>query len=396
MKPLNFILPFIKRFSLLITFLVAIQNISFGQVSEEAARNQISLKQFREARETYSKLAVEFPDNISFRIWIARISAWLKELPKSIRQYDEILASNPNNREALLGKSYALMWQKKYRKAIEVIGVAEKSGRYEISLLLTKVNFFLYQNKLSEAREMLQIAKEIDPQNVEVKELDEKLRKLKTTLFQTGCDQNFEPFTATTTSCFARYTVKTGKDEVTGKAQTGKRFGKTYREIGINWRREIDAKLSFIANANIELNKKVANLDTNFSANYKLNEHLSFGVDYRFWRLNKKNINIFSVAASYSLNEKTRFDTTLYSSSNRVLLERFSRRITKQFNVSLTYVKSFENRSVFGGNLSQDALMGSGEYQISRSIHVKGSYGVTKKGNETLKKFYGFGITVSR
>ncbi len=379
---------------LLLTLALATIN-SFPQSLEDEAQKAISGKNFKKAREIYSKLSQEKPENLSFVLWTARLSAWLGDYKTALKVYDEVLQKYPTNNEALLGKAYVLMWQKKYGKAKEILALAEKNGRYDTAFLVAKINFFRYQNKIKESRELVNIAKESGSANVEIEELGQILEKTAPKTYQVGCEQNFEPFTAMTTACFVNLNIQNGANNFTLKTQSGKRFGKFYQDFGVNWRREIDNKLSININAVLEP-KKISNLDMNFGANYQINKRLNVGADYRLWRLNKKNINILSTNIIYSINNETQVQATFYKSSNNVLMIRANRQISKPLNLGFTYLRTFENKRAENYTFSQNALVLSGKYQISKNLNLSGSYGLTQKGAEPYRKIYGFGFTLTK
>jgi tetratricopeptide (TPR) repeat protein len=379
----------------LLLFLMFSVSILFAQITENDAQKQISLKNFRQAREIYTKLSIEQPEKLVYKMWIARLSAWLLELPRSLKEYDRILRQNPTNNEALLGKVYVLMWQKKYGKAKKTLAIAEKNGRTDASFLVTKINFFKIQNKLKQARKLVKEAKQIIAGNTEVNELEKALKLAKSKTYQTGCEQSVEPFTNSTASCFASVTTQKGNDQFSAKIKAGIRFGKTYQEIGINWKRDINTKLTLIANLSVEPQKAV-NTDADLSLSYKLNKRLSIVIGDRNVHLNGKNINIFSTNASIAISEKTNLQTTLYNSSSNVLFVKLSRQITKPLNMNVSWVKSFEKLKNGIPVVSQNAVVASGKYQLSKNLTISGSYGYTKKNNRIWKPIYGFGFTFTK
>lgn len=366
-----------------------------AQNSEADAQKSIARKDFKQARIIYTKLAAEYPQNLAYILWVARLSAWIGDYKNALKIYDEVIQKNPDNNEALLGKTYVLMWQKKYGKAKEILTLAEKNGRYDPAFLVAKINYYRYQNKLKEAREFVKIANETNSANVEIKELGKMLEKAKPKTYKVGCEQNFEPFTATTTACFVNINIQEGADNLTLKAQSGRRFGKLYKDFGMSWRREINDKLSVNVNAFLEPKKNI-NLDTSFGANYKINKRLNAGADFRIWRLNSKTINIFSTNLGYSINDKTQVRATLYKSSNNVLLLSFNRQINKPLSVGFSYLKTFEAKKTDTFNFSQNALVVNGKYQISKNLSISGSYGLSQKSAENYHKIYGFGFTLTK
>ncbi len=370
-------------------------SFSFAQTKESDATEQISLKNFRQAREIYIKLSIEQPEKLVYKMWVARLSAWLLELPRSLKEYNRILQTNPTNNEALLGKVYVLMWQKKYGKAKKVLAIAEKNGRTDASFLVTKINFFKIQNKLKQARKLVKEAKEIMAGNTEVNELEKALNLAKSKTYQAGCEQSVEPFTNSTASCFASVTMQKGNDQFSAKIKGGLRFGKTYKEFGVNWKRDINTKLTLIANLSVEPQKSL-NTDADVSLSYKFNKRLSIVIGDRNVNLNGKNINIFSTNASIIISDKINLQTTLYKSSSNVLFVKLSRQITKPLNVNVSWVKSFEKLKNGIPVISQNAVVASGKYQISKNLSVSGSYGYTKKNNRLWKPIYGFGFTFTK
>lgn len=383
-----------KLKNILFMLLISV-SFSFAQTSEIAAERHIKNKNFAKAREIYSVLANENPENKTFKFWIARLSAWMGEFKSALKIYDAELAINPNNNEALLGKAYILMWQKKHSKVKKILAIAAENDRYDAGYLIAKINSFRYQNRFKEARETLKIAQEVHPENGELSQIEKALENAKSTTSEVGCQQNFEPFTATTTVCYAKTKYQRGSDQISAKVSNGKRFDKFYREIGVSWQRELNDRTSINLSANIETQEN-PNLDFNFGINHFINERLKVGVDYRIWRLNKQTIKIFSTNIDYSINEKTRIQSTLYKSNDKTLLVRGNRQITKPLTIGVTYLQTFGSQKFATVTPSQKAFTLNANYQYSKNLTINSSIGTFRRTNNVPQTIYGFGFSLTK
>ena len=99
------------RSALLMMLILAGALATFAENLQQAAQQAVRNHRFAQARDIYETLSRREPANLEYLIWIARLSGWLGDYRHALEGYDNILAEQPRNADALIGKAYVLMWQ---------------------------------------------------------------------------------------------------------------------------------------------------------------------------------------------------------------------------------------------------------------------------------------------
>jgi len=87
----------IRRLATPIVFGLLVGVAMLAQDEERSARDLIAHQEFTAARSLYERLLKRDPQNLEYQIWIARLSAWLKEYATSIETYDRVLEREPRS-----------------------------------------------------------------------------------------------------------------------------------------------------------------------------------------------------------------------------------------------------------------------------------------------------------
>jgi YaiO family outer membrane protein len=161
----------IRRLGALIVLGTLAGTAMLAQDEELSAHSLIAHQEFAAARSLYEQLLKRDPQNLEYQIWIARLSAWLKEYPTSIETYDRVLERQPRNAEALVGKAYAEMWQHHYAEAGELLARAEKQSPEDPDVQVALARMRHYQGEERAAKKYVSRALQLDPDNAEARQL---------------------------------------------------------------------------------------------------------------------------------------------------------------------------------------------------------------------------------
>jgi YaiO family outer membrane protein len=77
------------------------------------------------ALERFQALAAANPDDVDARVWIGRLHAWMGHPDRAVGVYESIIATHPQNLDALIGLGDALLQTGRLREAGEVLNRAE-------------------------------------------------------------------------------------------------------------------------------------------------------------------------------------------------------------------------------------------------------------------------------
>jgi YaiO family outer membrane protein len=100
----------------LVLVLTAVSSLR-AQEPDAAARRAVADKDFVRARALYQGLTRSYPNDLDYANWVARLSGWMGDYATATSTYDRVLARDPRNVDALVGKAYIRMWQHKFPEA---------------------------------------------------------------------------------------------------------------------------------------------------------------------------------------------------------------------------------------------------------------------------------------
>ncbi|MFV0387974.1 MAG: tetratricopeptide repeat protein [Pyrinomonadaceae bacterium] len=375
----------VNRFFIAMFFLLALVSMA-GAQTEESAQQLIAQKRLAEARAIYVELAAQNPDRMEYKVWVARLTSWMGEYGKALKLYDGVLKADSNRTEALTGKAYVYIWDKNIGSAKRIFEKIKADERESAGVLIAKINWLKSRSRFSEARSLNKFALEKYPENSELIELKKGLEGQKPIHMQFGCSQNFDPVTASTLVCGGSATYTLDHNKISAFANTGKRLGSTFKEIGINWNRELDSRSNSNLTFSVEPN---GNFDFIASYDRKLSDAAFIGIDARIWHLNDRNIKILSPRFAYKFDAKNVVSTTFYVSDQYTNVIRYDRIVKPRLNASVVFINPITN----GGNR---AITSELKYGIGEMFEISGSYGIAQNGNGGLKNLYGWGFMIRR
>jgi tetratricopeptide (TPR) repeat protein len=135
------------------------------------AQRHVRAKQFVEARELYRTLAAQHPQDPDNTVWVGRLSGWLHDYETAEAAFDEVLAQDPTNVDALVGKAYVLAWQQRSDEAAALLARANELAPERVDVQLARVRQAVMTGDLRAADRHLDRVLELDPTNLEALEL---------------------------------------------------------------------------------------------------------------------------------------------------------------------------------------------------------------------------------
>lgn len=127
---------------------------------------------FEKASTAFQNALNRQPNNIEIRREIARNFSYMSNLDETIRWYQEILAIDPRDKQAMDGMIQALLWNEKYDEAQKYVESAYKSNPSDKN---NRVNLALVLSRLGREDEILPIVDELIKDNRMTEEEKERI-----------------------------------------------------------------------------------------------------------------------------------------------------------------------------------------------------------------------------
>lgn len=106
----------IRRVAMCLVLLLPVAALA-ARPEEERAAAAVAHGDFAEARALYEALADGPDGTLEQRMWVARLSSWVRDFDAARRAYGEVLAVHPDDVEALLGLARTATWAADYDEA---------------------------------------------------------------------------------------------------------------------------------------------------------------------------------------------------------------------------------------------------------------------------------------
>jgi tetratricopeptide (TPR) repeat protein len=142
---------------------------------ERRARDAVAAHNLVEARNLYRRLAEQHPETVAHQIWVGRLSSWLNDYATANAAFDRVLADDPDNAEALLGKAYVAMWQDQFGLADGLLARAARAAPDDAQVQLALARNYHFQGMERDAAQHVERALALDPGSVDALELQRRL-----------------------------------------------------------------------------------------------------------------------------------------------------------------------------------------------------------------------------
>lgn len=138
---------------------------------QDEAQRHVRAKRFVEARELYRELAAEHPQDPDNTVWVGRLSGWLHDYETAEAAFDRVLAADPENVDALVGKAYVLAWQERSAEAAPLLERADALAPGRVDVQLARVRQAVMAGDLRAADRHLARVLALDPTNLDALEI---------------------------------------------------------------------------------------------------------------------------------------------------------------------------------------------------------------------------------
>jgi len=384
----------------------------FAQDEEQAARRLTTDQHFAEARALYEKLLERDPQNLDYQMWIARLSAWMKDYAKSIETYDGVLAREPRNTEALVGKAYVFLWQHHYAEAGELLAQAEAIAPEDPDVQLALARMCHYQSQERAAAAHVSKALSLDPDNAEAKDLRGELNPPRPVEVRLGYGQDRFSFTSPGNMGSVTAGYMGERNQVELQYEEWSRFDQRARRAGLNLTRKAGGGWWLRAGAMLGPGAVVVPRgEYTAGVSHALPRRFAWDMDYRLMRFHVADVHLVSPALSYYFAKPSWVTATFYSSwtnwrtgpqpgggAHQSWGAQYYRQVAKPVTLHVGYARgteSFEAVSVDHlGVFQANTYVAGADLHITRaySVELFGAYQM--RSNRTHQTSFGVNFTV--
>jgi YaiO family outer membrane protein len=401
----------IRRFTWLMVSSVLLSLPAAAQDEEQSARSLIANQHFAEARALYVRLLERDAQNLDYQIWIARLSAWMKDYAASIETYDRVLEREPRNAEALVGKAYVRLWQHRFSEAGELLAQAKKSAPEDPEVEIALARMCHYQSQERAAADHVSRALSLDPGNSEAKNLRGEIDPPRPVELRLGYGQDRFSFTnpGNMGALSAGYIGETNRFSL--QYEEWSRFDQRARRAGFNFTKKWSGGWWLRAGAMLGPGAVVIpRQEYTAGISRSLPRRFVLDADYRLLRFRAANVHLLSPALSYYFAKPAWVTATLYNSwtawrtgtvagrTNYSWLAQVYRQVARPVVLHAGYARgneSFEAISIDSLSVFQaKTYIAGADIRLSRAYSAELFCAYQTRSNRTHQTSFGVNFTV--
>ena len=384
--------------------------VSLAQDEELAAHNLVSQQRFSEARTLYRRLSERNPDNLDYQVWIARLSAWLKEYGTAVEGYDRVLSRDTHNTEALVGKAYVFMWLGRYVEAGETLALAEQTAPENGDVQVAQARLARYQGHDRDARARVSAALKVDPDNAEAKDLRAEIGSPHPMEVRMSYGQDRFSFAeaGNAGTLSASYLGESNRAGL--QYEEWSRFGERVRRGGANFTKKWNGRWWLRASAMWgpgALSVPRQEYTAGFSRT--LPRRFVFDADYRYLGFHTARVHVAAPALSYYLARPSWVQATLFNSWTMLapgspyrmyqgVLIQYFHQVAKPLVLHAGYARGTESFTALSidrlGLFAANTFLAGSDWKITRAYAV-GLFGAYQtRSNGERQTSFGVNLTV--
>jgi YaiO family outer membrane protein len=386
---------------------------SSAQDEEQTARKLVSSQRFAEARTLYKQLLDRDPQNIDYQIWIARLSAWMKDYTASIETYDRVLKDEPRNAEGLVGKATVRMWQQRFADSAELLSQAEKIAPEDPDVQVAMARLYHYQRQERLAAKHISRALSFDPNNAEAKDLRREVTVPHSVELRIGYAQDRFSFTSPGNMGFLNAGYAGEANRFSLQYEEWSRFEQRVRRAGFNFTRKSGAHWWLRAGATLGPGAVVVpRQEYTAGVSRSLPRRFAMDVDYQFLRFRAADVHLISPAISYYFAKPVWVTATAYGSStawrdgvqprraNGSGLVQIYHQVAKPILIHAGYARgsesfqalSVDRLGVFGAN----TYLAGSEFRVTSAYSFELFYAYQSRSDRSHQTSFGLNVTVRK
>ena len=381
----------------------------FGQDEDQTARNLIAHQRFAEARALYTQLSEKDPQNLDYEMWIARLSAWMKEYGKAMEGYDRVLKHDSRNSEALVGKAYVWMWQQRYSEARDTLTLAEQASPDNADVQVAFARLLRHQNQDRAARARVSAALKIDPDNQDAKDLKAEIGSPHPVEVRVGYGQDRFSFADAGHAGYLSASYVGESSRVGLQYEEWSRFDERARRAGWNFTRKWNGGW-WLRGGAMWGPGAVSVPSQEYTAGFSrtLPRRFVFDTDYRYLGFRSAGVHVMAPAVSYYFAKPRWIQATLSNSwtslaahpgvlANQGVLVQYYQQIAI-VRLHAGYARgteSFEALSIDRiGTFRANTYLAGGDFKISRAYSAGLFTAYQRRSNGRRETSFGVNFTV--
>jgi YaiO family outer membrane protein len=403
----------IGRLTRLMIYAALTSQFLSAQDEEQTARNLVSHQHFAEARTLYKQLLERDTENIEYQIWIARLSAWMKDYDAAIEIYDRVIERQPRNAEALVGKASVRMWQHRFADAAEIMSQAEKAAPEDPDVQLAMGRLYHYQSQERLAAERISRVLKLDPDNGEAKDLRREISLPQAVELHIGYAQDRFSFTTPGNMGFLNAGYAGEVTRFNLQYEEWNRFEQRVRRAGFNVTRKYGSHWWLRGGATLGPGAVVVpRQEYTGGVSRSLPRRFAIDVDYQFLRFRAADVQLINPAISYYFAKPVWVTATAYGSStawregvqprrtNGSGLLQVYHQVARPIVLHAGYARgsesfqalSVDRLGVFGAN----TYLAGSEFRVTRAYSFELFYAYQRRSDRSHQTSFGLNVTVKK
>ncbi len=401
----------IRRLGTPIVFGLLVGVAMLAQDEERSARDLIAHQEFTAARSLYERLLKRDPQNLEYQIWIARLSAWLKEYATSIETYDRVLEREPRNTEALVGKAYTEMWQHHYAEAGELLSRAEKQSPEDPDVQVALARMRHYQGQERAAKEHVSRALKLDPDNVEAKQLGGEVDVPRPIEVRVGFAQDRFSFTNASNMGLVSVGYIGESNRITLQYEEWSRFEERTRRAQLNFTRKLSGGWWLRIGATAGPGAlTIPRQEYTGGFSRTLPRRFVLDTDYRMLRFRAADVHVLSPAVTYYFAKPAWVTATFYQAwtgwrtgsasglATHSWVGQYYRQVAKRVLLHAGYARGSENFQVLSidrlGLFRANTYLVGTEFRLSRAYSAELFSSYQSRSNHQHQTSFGVNFTI--
>lgn len=363
---------------------------------------------FERARQLYQILHQEFPDELDYLVWMARLAGWSGHYEAAVDEYQAALARAPSNIDILIGEANVCMWQGRYDRSRELIERADAVDPKNAQVELAWATYYHFQDLDAKAAPYVDQLLAREPDNEEAKLLRSELVMPHPWFLTSGYEHDW--FTFVTPGNV--YSVTLGYDgEKTHGAllyQCWDRFHTVDHRGGLS----LDQKLAprtwlhlqglWSPGASI-----IPRQDYSIGVSQGLPWGIALGGDYRYLRFSGINVHIFSPWVEYYFTRPIWLHFAFYETLTEIQglpskqQQSYLIQYNQQFGSLIGHVGYAYGNETFSqytadrvGQFSANTLFGSLDYAVSEQLKLSVFYSFQDRSSSQQQNSFGLSVTL--
>lgn len=381
---------------------------------EQAARDAVVAKRFRDAAALYAELSAREPANTDYLLWIGRLSSWMQEYQAALDAYESALTRAPRNVEALVGRASVLMWQQKFSDACRDLAQAEQLEPHNADVQLAFARFHHYQREERLAQARVRSALALAPESREARELESQIILPRSLQFTVGYGRDDFSFASAGNLGFVTAGYVGARERFAFQYERWDKFGEVADRAGVSVSGRTSDRV-WLRGSVMFAPRSTVLARQDYSVGFSRSWPGGFvvGGDYRRLELDDVHVHIVSPGVEYYFADRpvwlqgvfsesrTTFDAPVRTRAlNPSILLRYNQQLSETLVMHVGYARGQESFAALSidqlGRFRANTYSGSVDIRVSPASSIALSYAHQERSSGARQRTFGIGVSLRK